>query len=119
MEVKALDAGLPLDRDIILVVSLHETLVRTYGARPISIKFLVDSQRRNSVDGHYEAEYELPGGLQMKLFCKLVGDNMVVKVDRGGGQLSYSINIDRYVDDDLMPIPSTEYDDLVSHWVND
>lgn len=119
MEVRAPEAGLPLDKDLILVVALHETLVRNHGAKPIAMKFLLDSQRSDGVDGHYEAEYEIRGGRQLKLIFKRVRNDMVVKADKGAGQVSYSINIDRYVDEDLMPIRSQEYDDLVSHWVND
>lgn len=119
MEVRAPEAGLPLDKDLILVIALHETLVRNHGAKPIAMKFLLDSQRSDGVDGHYETEYEIKGGRVLKLFFKRVRNDMIVKVDKGRGQMSYSINIDRCVDEDLMPTPTKEYDDLASQWVSD
>lgn len=119
MEVKAPVAGLPIDKDLILVVAFHEALVRKHGAKPITLKFLLDSQRSDGVDGHYEAEYEMRDGRPLKLRYKRVKNEMVIKVDKGRGQMSYSINIDRCVDEDLVSIPTHECDDLVAHWVSD
>ena len=119
MEVKAPEAGLPIDKDLILVVAFHEALVRKHGAKPIALKFLLDSQRSDGVDGHYEAEYEMRGGRPLKLRYKRVKNEMVIKVDKGRGQMSYSINIDRCVDEDLVPIPTHECDELVAQWVSD
>jgi hypothetical protein len=119
MEVKAPEAGLPIDKDLILVVAFHEALVRKHGAKPIALKFLLDSQRFDGVDGHYEAEYEMRGGRSLKLRYKRVKNDMVIKVDKGRGQMSYTINIDRCVDEDLVTVPTCECDDLVAHWVSD
>jgi hypothetical protein len=119
MEFKATEAGLPIEKDLILVLAFHEELVKKHGAKPIALKFLVDSQRSDGVDGHYEAEYEMRGGRSLKLRFKLVKKEMVIKVDLGRGQMSYAINIDRCVNEDLVHTPNREFDDLVAHWVSD
>lgn len=119
MDFRAPEAGLPLDKEMMMVVSVHQALVGKYGARPIALKFLLDSQRSDGVDGHFEAEYELFSGTNIRLNIKRVKGEMVVKVMKGRGQVNYSVNIDKCVNDDLMPIQSKELDDLVSRWVNE
>jgi len=70
MEVRAPEAGLQISRDTALVLIANQLLVTEHGARPITVKFLVDSQRVNGVDGHYEAEYELNNGTYLGLHFK-------------------------------------------------
>ncbi len=119
MEVRAPEAGLPIDRGCAFVIVLNQVLVQKFGARPISIKFLIDSQRLNGVDGHYEAEYELRNGANLKVHCKQVKDDMMFRVSRGSNLLSYSVKLGKYVNDDLVPISMAECEDLVSHWLKD
>jgi hypothetical protein len=119
MVVKGPEAGLPIDKDLILVVAFHEELVRKHGAKPITLKFLLDSQRSDGVDGHYEAEYEMGDGRPLKLRYKRIKNEMAIKVETGRAQLSYSINIDRCINEDLVHTPTLEFDDLVAHWVAD
>jgi len=117
--VTAPEAGLPIDRDLILVTTLHRILVGNHRAKPIRLKFIVDSQRVNGVDGHYEAEYELLDGTGLRLFCKQSRDDMMFKVTRGRSQLNYSVKLAKYVNEDLMAINMRDCEDLVSHWLND
>ena len=119
MEVRAPEAGLQISRDTALVLIANQVLVTGHGARPITVKFLVDSQRVNGVDGHYEAEYELNNGTYLGLHFKQVKDDITIRVRRGKSQLSYSVRIDKYVDEDLMPISMSDFTDLVHHWLND
>jgi hypothetical protein len=119
MDVTAPEAGLPIDRDLILVTTLHRILVGNHKAKPIRLKFVVDSQRVSGVDGHYEAEYELSNGIVLKLFCKQLSDDMMFKVTRGRSQLNYSVKLAKYVNEDLMAINMRDCEDLVSHWLND
>ncbi len=119
MEVRAPEAGLPIDRDMILMMTVHQVLVRERGARPIRLKFLVDSQRLNGIDGHYESEYELENGTVFRVWCKLSGDDVLFKIRRGPRQMNYTVALDRFVDDDLMPTSMDEYETLVEHWMSD
>lgn len=119
MEVRAPEAGLYIDRDMVVVMTLHGVLVSKHRARPLALKFLVDSQQDTGVDGHFEGEYELPGGEMLKVFCKKMRDDMVFTVRRGRSQLSYSVKLSQYVNDDLLPVNMEEYEDLVKHWLED
>ena len=119
MDATAPEAGLPIDRDLILVTTLHRILVGNHKAKPIRLKFVVDSQRVSGVDGHYEAEYELSNGIVLKLFCKQFRDDMMFKVTRGRGQLNYSVKLAKYVNEDLLAINIGDHEALVSHWLND
>lgn len=119
MEVNAPEAGMPIERDMIVVIGLHQVIVRRHGARPIRLKFLLDSQRQRSIDGHFEMEYELVDGSTLKVYCKLQGRSMLFKVSRGAGQLNYSVDIDKYVDEDLVPLSMPDYEDMVRHWLSD
>jgi hypothetical protein len=119
MEVRAPEAGLPIDRDMVLVLTLHKVLVSIHKASLVMVRFIIDSQRMNGVNGHYEAEYELPGGGVLRLYCKQTNDDMMFRVTRGKSQLNYSVKLSKYVDDDLMPISQRDCEDLVSHWLRD
>lgn len=119
MEVRAPQAGLSIDRDLIFVTNLHRVLVEGHGAKPIMLKFLIDSQRVNGINGHYEAEYELADGVVMRIYFKQSNDDMMFRVTRGRGQLNYSVKLAKYVNDDLLPINPEDYEDLVTHWLRD
>ncbi len=113
------EAGLPIDRDMILVTTLSQVLVSEHGAKTISIKFVVDSQRLDRVDGHYEMEHELRDGTQLRVSCKENDGEMVFRVFRNGTQLNYSVRLDGYVSSDLVPVSIGDFEELVSRWLND
>ncbi|MCJ2533470.1 MAG: hypothetical protein LN411_06095 [Candidatus Thermoplasmatota archaeon] len=119
MEVRSPEAGFTIDRNMILVTTLNQVLVRKHGARAISMKFLVDSSRANCMDGHFEMEYELKDGALLRINCKENGDDMIFKVRRNGTQLNYSVPVEVYVSDDFVPTSMLEYEDLVMRWLND
>jgi hypothetical protein len=119
MEVRSPEAGFPIDRDMILVTTLNQVLVRKHGARAISMKFLVDSQRMSGIDGHFEMEYELKDGALLRISCKQNEGGMIFEVHRDGTQLNYCVSIDEFVSEDFVPRSMSEYDDLVMHWLND
>lgn len=119
MDVNAPEAGLPIERDMVLVMGLHQLLVRRHGARPIRLRFLLDSQRTGSIDGHFEMEYELVDGTSLRVHCKLSGRSMLFRVHRGAGQLNYSVDVEKYVDEDLVPLSIPDYEDMVRHWLSD
>ena len=119
MEVNAPEAGLPIERDMIMVMGLHQVLVRRHGARPIRLRFLLDSQRTRSIDGHFEMEYDLVDGSSLKVYCKLEDRSMLFKVSRGAGQLNYSVDVYKFVDEDLVPLSIPDYEDMVRHWLSD
>ena len=119
MEVGSPEAGFTIDRNMILVTTLNQVLVRKHGARAISMKFLVDSHRMNGLDGHFEMEYELKDGALLRINCKETGSDMLFRVRRNGTQLNYSVPVDVYVSDDFVPTSMSEYEDLVMRWLND
>jgi hypothetical protein len=117
MEPRSPEAGMPIDKDMILVTKIHELLVGEFGARPIMLKFLVDSQRTNNVDGHYEAEYELKSGTSLKFMCKLVKKDMIFRVTMGMSQLNYAVDLDKFINDDLVPISIFDIKELLDQWM--
>lgn len=116
MEVRAPEAGLPIDKDLTFVMAVNQVLVAGFGARPVMIRFLVDSQRVDTVDGHFEAEYETRSGSSLRLHMKHSNGSMVIRVSLDKGQYNYSVEIDRYVTDDLVPVDLHEFEELVSDW---
>jgi hypothetical protein len=119
MDIGCPEAGLPIDRDTVIIVTVNQVLVRSHGARFVSAKFLVDSQRVSVVDGHFELEYELKDGTLLRVHCKKVDEDMTFKVFRNGTQLNYSVPVKRYVSCDLVAGPMKEYEELVTRWLND
>ena len=119
MEVRSPEAGFTIDRNMILVTTLNQVLVRNHGARAISMKFLVDSQRTNGMDGHFEMEYELKDGALLRINCKQSNEDMIFKVRRNGTQLNYCVPTDAFVSEDFVPTSLSEYEDLVMHWLHD
>lgn len=104
---------------MILVTTLSQVLVSSHGAKTISIKFLIDSHRVDRVDGHYEMEHELRDGTQLRVRCKEDDGEMMFKVFRNGTQLNYSVPVDAYVSGDLVPVSMADFEELVTHWLND
>lgn len=119
MEVRSPEAGFTIDCSMIFVTTLNEVLVRNHGARVISMKFLVDSQRLNGIDGHFEMEYELKDGALLRVNCKQDGEDMIFRVRRNGTQLNYCVRIGAFVSEDLVSTSLSEYEDLVMHWLHD
>ncbi|UCE45060.1 MAG: hypothetical protein JSU93_06655 [Methanobacteriota archaeon] len=119
MDIGCPEAGLPVDRDTVLVVTINQVLVRSHGARFVSAKFLLDSQRVTTVDGHFELEYELKDGALLRIRCKKTDEEITFKVFRNGTQLNYSVPVKQFVSCDLIPGPIEEYEELVTRWLND
>ena len=119
MDVRPPEAGLPIDRDMVLLMTIHKVLVANHKAKHVMLKFLVDAQRSTGIDGHFEAEYELADGESLKLFCKQMRDDMVFSVTRGKSQMTYSVKLTKYVNDDLLAVNMKDYEDLVQHWLKD
>ncbi len=117
MEAGVEEAGMPIDKDMVLVMKIHETLVGELGARPITLKYVVDSQRMNGGNGHYEAEYEFKSGPNLKFMCKLVRRDMIFRVMLGPRQLNYAIDLNKLIDDDLMPRSYLDIRELVDQWM--
>ena len=119
MEVRAPQAGLPIDRDMIFVTTLHRILVEHHSAKPILLKFLIDSQRVNGINGHFEAEYEFANGTVIRLYLKQSNDDMMFKVTKERGQLNYSVKLAKYVNEDLIALNIEDYEDLVTQLLKD
>lgn len=108
---------MPIGKDMILVTKIHELLVSEFEARPIKLKFVVDSQRTHGVDGHYEAEYELKSGTTLKFMGKLVRRDMIFRVMLGMGQMNYTVDLNKLISDDLAPISIFEIRELLDQWM--
>ena len=119
MEVRAPQAGLPIDRDMIFVTTLHKVLVGNHSAKPILLKFLIDSQRVNGINGHFEAEYEFADGAVIRLYFKQANEDMMFRVTKERGQLNYSVKLAKYVNEDLIALNTEDYEDLVTQLLND
>ena len=119
MDVGCPEAGLIIDRDAVFVMTINRVLVREHAARFISAKFLLDSQRPNRVDGHFELEYELKDGTLLRVNCKLIDEEMTFRVFRNGTQLNYSVPVKEFVSCDLVAGAVESYEELVTRWLTD
>jgi len=119
MEVRAPQAGLPIDRDMVFVMTLHKVLVEGHSAKPILLKFLIDSQRVNGINGHFEAEYEFANGAVIRLYFKQANEDMMFRVTKERGQLNYSVKLAKYVNDDLIALNAGDYEALVTQLLKD
>ena len=119
MDVGCPEAGLLIDRDTVFVMTINQVLVRSHSARFISAKFLLDSQRANRVDGHFELEYELKDGTLLRVSCKMIDEEMTFRVFRNGTQLNYSVPVKQFVSCDLVASSAEPYEELVTRWLND
>ena len=117
MDVRPAEAGMTIDKDMILVLKIHELLVQEYGAHPVTLKYVLDSQRANGMDGHYEAEYDFRNGKTLKFMCKLVRRDMIFRVMAGMNQLNYALDLNKMVDDDLIPVSMLDIRELVDQWM--
>jgi hypothetical protein len=117
MDVAPPEVGFPIDKDMILVLKVHELLVGEFGAHPVMLKFLIDSQSVGRLDGHYEAEYELRSGKSLRFMCKQARRDMIFRVSLGKGELSYTVDLDRHISDDLMPRSIFDIRALIDQWL--
>ncbi len=117
MEVRSPEAGMTIDKDLVLVMKIHEVLVGEMGAKPLALKFLIDAQRVFGVDGHYEAEYELKEGGSLIYMCKQIKKDMIFRVSFGKGQMNYAVELDKFVGDDLIVKSIFDVKELVEQWM--
>jgi hypothetical protein len=117
MEVRSPEAGMTIDKDMVLVMKIHEVLVGEMGAKPLALKFLIDSQRVFGVDGHYEAEYMLKEGGSLIFMCKQIKKDMIFRVSMGRGQMNYAVEMDKFVGDDLMIKSIFDIKELIEQWM--
>ncbi len=107
--------NIPLDKEMVFIVKLHETLVSNFEVSPISMTLRV-----NPDVGPDEKEfillYDLGYGDSLRMECIREGGNMMITLISNDREVSYSVPIDSFVDDDLMPVADEEYARLVQGW---
>ncbi|MDH4123339.1 MAG: hypothetical protein OEV21_04590 [Thermoplasmata archaeon] len=104
-----------LDKEIIFVVKLHETLVTNFDVIPMSISLRNDPEF-GPVEGEFVLEYDLGFGEMLVLTCKREGGNMLIALESGDKIMNYSVLLDMYVDDDFMPVTDGEFSMLIENW---
>ena len=107
--------SISLDKEIVFIVKLHETLVSGFDVSPISISMRSDPDLGFS-DGDFFMEYDLGYGDTLIVTCKREGGNMLITLSSSGKESDYSVPLDQYVDDDFMPVVDEEYSKLVQDW---
>jgi len=107
--------GISLEKEIIFVAKLHETLVNNFDLEPVSINLRKDPDFGYQA-GDFILKYDLGFGDELIVTCRREGGNMLITLDSGGRQMHYSIPLDLYVDDDFMPVVDEEFEKLISDW---
>lgn len=104
-----------LDKEIIFIVKLHETLVRGFDISPVSICLRKDPDF-GFLEGEFVMEYDLGYGDSLNVVCKREGGNMLISLSSSGKETDYSVPLDLFVDDDFMPVVDEEFMKLVQDW---
>ncbi|MEM2839768.1 MAG: hypothetical protein QW505_05620 [Thermoplasmata archaeon] len=104
-----------LDKEVIFVAKLHETLVNNFEVSPVSIRLRKDSEFGFS-DGEFVLEYDLGFGEMLVISMKREGGEMLISIESGDRRMDYPVPLDMYIDDDFMPVPDEEFVSLVQDW---
>jgi hypothetical protein len=104
-----------LDKEIVFVVKLHETLVSGFDISPVSISMRKDPDFGFS-EGEFLMEYDLGYGDTLIVTCIREGGNMLISLSSSGKETNYSVPLDMFIDDDFMPVVDEEFTKLVQDW---
>jgi hypothetical protein len=104
-----------LDKEMVFVVKLHETIVSNFDVTPLSINLRKDPDF-GLLEGEFVLEYDLGFGEKLIIVCKREGGNMLIILESGEKQMNYSVPLDLYIDDDFMPVIDEEFMKLVQDW---
>jgi len=104
-----------LDKEIVFVVKLHETLVSGFDISPVSISMRKDPDFGFS-EGEFLTEYDLGYGDTLMVTCRREGGNMLISLSSSGKETNYSVPLDMFIDDDFMPVVDEEFTKLVQVW---
>ena len=104
-----------LDKEIVFVVKLHETLVSGFDISPVSISMRKDPDFGFS-EGEFLMEYDLGYGDTLMATCRREGGNMLISLSSSGKETNYSVPLDLFIDEDFMPVVDEEFTKLVQDW---
>jgi len=104
-----------LDKELIFVAKLHETLVNNFEVSPVSIRLRKDSEL-GFADGEFVLEYDLGFGEMLTIYMRREGGEMLISIESGDKRMDYPVPLDMYIDDDFMPVPDEEFVALVQDW---
>ena len=104
-----------LDKELIFVAKLHETLVSNFEVAPVSIRLRKDPEF-GFADSEFVLEYDLGFGEMLLISMKREGGEMLISIVSGDKRMDYPIPLDNYVDDDFMPAQDEEFLLLVQEW---
>lgn len=107
--------AISLDKEIVFVVKLHETLVSGFDISPASISMRKDPDFGFS-EGEFLMEYDLGYGDTLMVTCRREGGNMLISLSSSGKETNYSVPLDMFIDDDFMPVVDEEFTKLVQDW---
>lgn len=104
-----------LDKDVIFLSKLHETLINNFDLIPVSIRFRKDPDI-GFAGGDFLLQYDLGYGEELLISCRREGGNILIELESGEKQVNYSVPLDLFVDDEFMPVVDEEYEKLVVKW---
>jgi len=107
--------SIPLDKEMVFIVKMHETLVSNFEVSPISMSLNIDPDV-GPEEIEFVLRYDLGYGDALRIECRREGGNMMISLISNDRKVDYSAPIDSYVDDDLMPVADEEYARLVQGW---
>lgn len=104
-----------LDKEIVFIARMHETLVKNFEVTPVSIRLREDPDI--GLDGaDFVLDYDLGYGDSLCLVCRREGGEMLVTLISNDREISHSVQLDSYIDDDFMPVEDEEFANLVQSW---
>ena len=106
---------IPLDKEMVFVVKMHEILVINFEVIPESMSLRTDPDG-GSDEIEFVLEYDLGYGESLSIVCRREGGNMMITLFSNDREVNYTVPLDMYVDDDLMPVPDEDYTKLVQGW---
>lgn len=104
-----------LDKELVFIVKMHEILVSNFEVSPISISIRED-QDIGLKGADFVIEYDLGYGESMSIVCRREGGNMLITLFSNDREISHSVPLDSYIDDDFMPVVDEEFAKLVQNW---
>jgi len=109
------EAAVALDKELIFIVKMHEVLVSNFEVSPVSISIREDPDL-GLRGADFILDYDLGYGESMSIVCRREGGDMLITLFSNDKEISHTIPLDSYVDDDFMPVVDEEFAKLVQNW---
>ena len=112
---KGEDAMSPIDKEMVFIVKIHETLVTNFEVSPVAMSLREDPDL-GAKGADFVLDYDLGYGEELSIVCRREGGNMLVTLFSNEREINHTVPLDEYIDDDFMPVADEEFTKLVQNW---